>query len=111
DEHEAERPAVAPAAASGLLEVLVEAAPVVQPGQRVAERVVAEQVDSKRDRAQLGRGRELATLVDDRGVGVDTRAGEGRDVAGPPALERPPAGAERLTSDGGDVHNGDGVLH
>ena len=67
EQHERERPAVPRAARDRHLEQAVEAAPVVQTGERVVPRVVAQHVEAQRQHAQRQHHRAVEAVVVERG--------------------------------------------
>jgi hypothetical protein len=107
DEHQPECPPVPEAAAHGLDQLFVEAAPVVQAGQRIVEGLVVQAVQAERDRAQLGDGGQLIGSVDHRRVGVDPRPPLERSRRRPREIERPASGVEQLRAEHGVVDDGD----
>ena len=97
EQHERERPAVPGAARDRHLEQAVEAAPVVETGERVVPRVVAQHVEPQRQDAQRQHQRAVEAVVVERGARVE--AGRGDEELLVVGAERPPAGAEDLLAE------------
>ena len=97
EQHERERPPVAGAARDRHLEQAVEAAPVVQAGERVVPGVVAQHVEPQREHAQRQHQRAVEGVVVERGPGVE--AGRGDEQLLVVGAERPAAGAEHLQAE------------
>ena len=95
--HQRELPAVTVAARDRHLEQAVEAAAVVEAGERVVPGVVAHDVEAQREHAQREHERAVEVVVLERGLRVEAgRRDEELFVVG---AERPAAGAEDLAAD------------
>ena len=94
---ERELPAVTVAARDRHVEQAIEAAAVVETGERVVPRVVAHDVEAQREHAQREHERAVEVVVLERGLRVEAgRRDEQLVVLG---AERPAAGAEDLAAD------------
>ncbi len=96
--------------------MLVEAAPVVEAGERVVERFVQEAVEAQRDLAQLADGVELLGVVEDGRLGVDADASSEDRRRHHVEVERSTPGVEELEAEDAVVEHGVGfaqvvVLH